>query len=84
MMRQTSLQAYQHVRKAIGGRQQTVLSAILTLGISTDKHLAKFLQWPINCVTPRRGELVKLGLVKEMGKVVQNGRLVMVWSGCDV
>ena len=79
MIRQTSLQAYQHVRKAIGGRQQIVLSTILELGIATDKQLAKFLQWPINYVTPRRGELVKKGLVREMGTVEHDGRSVMVW-----
>ena len=81
MIRQTSLMAYSEVKRVVGVRQQLVLSAILSLGVATDKQLAKFLQWPINCVTPRRGELVKLGRVKELGTVDQDGRSVMVWCG---
>ncbi len=79
-MRQTSLQAYQHVRTAIGGRQQLVLSAILQLGIATDKQVAKSLQWPINCLTPRRLELVKAGLVEEVGVTNIDGRKQIIWK----
>ena len=30
-----------------------------------DFQIAKYLLWPINCVTPRRGELVELGFVEK-------------------
>jgi len=32
-----------------------------------DKKIVEALGWPVNCVTPRRGELVNIGLIEEAG-----------------
>lgn len=44
-------------------RQQAVLAQLAEHGELSDQDLSMKLGWPINCVTPRRGELVELGLV---------------------
>lgn len=77
-VRPTSLEAYDSVD--IGARQREVLNAIRELGAATDKEIARFLGWEINRITPRRGELVAAGLVKERGVVEQNGRKAITWS----
>lgn len=49
-------------------------------GVS-DKELAMILQVPINRVTPRRHELLKMGLIKELCtvKCSQTGRTMSLW-----
>jgi predicted transcriptional regulator len=47
----------------------------------TDKQLADFMNWEINCITPRRGELVKKGLIRDSGKVdMSKGRPATLWE----
>ena len=79
MIQQTSLQAYELLQPKLGAKQQEVLSALRVLKQATDKDLARFLGWPINTITPRRLELERAGLVRERGRVVQNGRTRIVW-----
>lgn len=46
----------------------------------TDKDVDKGLQWEINRVTPRRGELENLGLIVSSGYLVQaNNRRAHTW-----
>ena len=81
MMQQTSLLAYEELNKGgLSVRQTSVLRAIKRCGVVSDKSLANVLNWPINCVTPRRGELVKAGVVVEVGVALENGRKVLVWG----
>lgn len=47
----------------LGEKQLAVLDA-LRIGPMSNKALAKHLEWPINCVTPRTKELRDLGLVE--------------------
>jgi len=54
--------AYAHIADHVNERQQAILD-VLSIGPMTDKAMAKRLGWPINRVTPRRGELVSQGLV---------------------
>ncbi len=82
MMRQTSLEAFHEIKLGLPSRREAVLSAIKHLVLVSDRQLSVFLQWPINCVTPRRNELVKNGVVVESGCRIENGRRVTVW--CEV
>lgn len=66
-VRQTSLMAYYQATENLGQKQLSVLKAIDVLGVCNDKMIADYLNWSINRVTPRRGELRSLGLIKEMG-----------------
>ena len=48
--------------------RQMVFIAIRKLGPCNDRELSEHLQWPINRITPRRGELMKKGLIVFDGK----------------
>ena len=58
-MEQTSLEAYRTLDRET--RRQKVLDVFCKNPdcTFTDKELGYMLRWPINCVTPRRGELAK-------------------------
>ena len=58
-MRQTSLLAFAEARKSLNNKQKLVLEAIEEIAPCSDKQIASHLDWPINSVTPRRGELFK-------------------------
>lgn len=66
-MQDTSLLAYRKIQLTLGNKQEVVLRLIRAAtrcGMDmTDFELAKALHWKINTVTPRRNELVKLGMV---------------------
>lgn len=69
MMQQTSLFAYAQLQAdpvRLSERQRKVYQALQEKP-ATDKETAAKLHWPINTVTPRRGELVKIGLVEKCG-----------------
>lgn len=75
---QTSLPAY----KAPGKDQcrDKVFEAIRVLGVCNDRQISEFLNWPINRVTPRRGELETEGKIVSDGKRKgKEGRLVNWW-----
>lgn len=69
-MQQTSLLAYQSILKTgeLGDMQKKVWETIKAHPDSTDKEISLYAQMPINCVTPRRNELVKAGFVFNVGK----------------
>ena len=80
--RQTSLPAYQEAKENIKTKQQTVLDAIIFLGVCCDHQIAEYLGWAINRVTPRRKELVEAGRVEcaYKGKDFETGRTVNFWQ----
>ncbi len=84
MVQQTSLLAFQEIKKDLGKRQKKVLAVLEQLkqlgGSATDKQLSTYLHWPINCITPRRNELVKKGLIVTKGTTLQDGRKAMLWA----
>jgi len=62
-MQQTSLQAFEKVLPKIGERQLLVLEHLRWVGEATDAMICQSIKLPINCVTPRRNELVKKGCI---------------------
>lgn len=78
-IQQTSLFAFNKLQRVLGARQKAVYHA-LQLASMTDKQIANYLGWEINVVTPRRGELVKMGMVRKAGIVNQNGRSAISWE----
>ncbi len=78
----TSLPAYQEAQININKKQQAVLDAIHALGVCCDHQIAEYLGWPINRVTPRRGELIDAGLIEMSfrGKDFETNRTVNFWK----
>jgi hypothetical protein len=79
----TSLEAWTKIQCRLGQKQSEMYQFFKShpnIKFS-DKHLAHNLQWPINTVTPRRGELCKLGLVEDAGKIMDHSTkcCVHVW-----
>jgi DNA-binding MarR family transcriptional regulator len=61
--------------------QRAVLRTLACCGKMTDAELATTLGWTINRITPRRGELVKLGLVAAKGqKKSAHDRQAVIWQ----
>ncbi len=77
---QSSLPAYKELGK--DKCRQIVLQAISSIGICNDRQISEYLNWPINRITPRRGELVQLGSIMQDRKQVdpQTGRTVSYWT----
>lgn len=80
-MQETSREAYQYIRDSLGERQQLVFDGILKLGCPTNLELSKYLHIPINQVTPRTNELVKMFFVTECEKRICSisGRTAISW-----
>lgn len=82
-MKDTSLEAYNHLvkTKKLSPARQIVLSVFEMVGEPlTDKDIAAALDWPINRVTGRRGELVKAGILAEAGKVKRGNTHETLWE----
>lgn len=84
-MQQTSIINYIELKESgkLGRRQELVYSALNQLGQATDMELAKFMGFDDpNRSKPRRNELVKLGLVTELGKrsCKITGKTAIVWK----
>jgi len=82
-IRATSLEAYRALTKeALGLRQKLVLKALEAMGRASDKELSFALGWPINTITPRRGELEDMGLIECVGEQFDSKtqRHEIVWS----
>ena len=81
LVRQTSLEAYSRIKKELGSRQQEIFDCFEGNGSCTNLEVSKMIGVPINCVTPRTNELVKLGLVIEDEKRNCNvsGRKSISW-----
>ena len=80
MIQQTSLLAYSEVLIGLNEKQQRVLEAIISLGDCYDQKIADHLKWTINCVTPRRLELLESGKIENIGLLKnKSNRSVMGW-----
>jgi hypothetical protein len=79
--KQTSLPAYKEARISKDYCRQIVLITIRKLGVCNDRQISEELKWPINRVTPRRGELVDTKHVINVGKGKdpKSGRTVNWW-----
>ena len=77
---QSSLPAYKELGK--DRCREIVLKAISSIGVCNDRQLSEHLNWPINRITPRRGELVQLGFIMQDKKQVdpQTKRTVSYWK----
>ena len=53
-------------------RQGKVFEALYKHGPMSDKQIAAKLHWPINTVTPRRGELYGMGFIDDVGRQYDN------------
>lgn len=86
MIQETSKTAYIEIKPELGQRQEEVLNLIKDYTLKgknlTNTEIGKILERPINAITPRTNELVKLGLVKESEKRRCNvtGRTAIAWS----
>lgn len=79
----TSLEAFRMLtQEDLSNRQEKVLKAIEELGPISDKQIGMVLGWPINCVTPRRGELEDMGVIRNVGEQFDDHsrRHEMTWS----
>jgi len=83
MIQETSVESYLEISKHLGDKQEEVLFAIKQMVAGTDTEIANYLGYSdINCVRPRRFELVELGLVREVGKRICSitGKRAIVWG----
>jgi len=77
---ETSKQSYRKITD-LGDRQREVYDALQAMGSATDRELTEKLDWEINQLLPRRGELVEYGFVKKSGEKYNPAtkRNVTVW-----
>ncbi len=82
-VRQTSIDAYKAILPSLSNRQKEVFEVLAKHpeGL-TDQELADKLGWPINEVTPRRGELFLFKWVVKQGKKVseRTKRACYIWK----
>lgn len=79
MIQETSEIAYYKLN--LSQSQKRVYDVITVLGCPTNLEISTFTRIPINQVTPRTNELVKMGLVVECEKRTCSisGRLAISW-----
>lgn len=83
MLADTSLKAYRtEVKNTLLKRQVVVMKAFNKNGNMSNSELASLLGWPINTVTPRVNELVKLKRLTHIRtkKCKVTGRSVKEWG----
>jgi len=80
-IQQTSLESFRDIKKELGKRQQCVFDGFISNGSCTNLELSRMLGLPINQITPRTNELVKMGLVVEDKKrsCDVSGRKAIAW-----
>ena len=82
MIQQTSLYSFFMISEMELGKRQMQVYSIIKNNPLTNKKIAELLKLPINQVTPRTNELVKLGLIEKKGQVIQeNRRQAILWGG---
>lgn len=64
-VQQTSILSFKATLPTLSHKQAVMYEALKKVKAPvTDRELTKILGWPINTVTPRRGELEKLGYIE--------------------
>lgn len=67
-VQQTSILSFKATLPTLSHKQSVMYEAFKKVKAPvTDRDLTKILGWPINTVTPRRGELEKLGHITQAG-----------------
>lgn len=81
-LQQTSLEAYRSIVAQLGDKQAQVFRCFQGSQPLTDKDLSRILNWPINCITPRRGELADRNMIKPDGFSIDpnTGRRCTRWK----
>ena len=69
----TSYEAYERIKADLPEKRKAVLKAAEKGTEWCNDTLAWRMNWPINCVTPRTGELRKRGLLIDTRKKEHNG-----------
>lgn len=69
-------------RLDIGEKQAAVLGVILEYGPISDRGIAEILSRTINTITPRRGELLAAGHIRQFGvaKDLETGMSAATWE----
>ena len=83
MIQETSLQAYEEVKKTLSEKQFQVWKTLKRSRLAmTNTEIADYLHWSINRVTPRVNELVKLFRVEMKAKrfCKITGRRAIAWG----
>ena len=80
-MRQTSIKAFFSIKNLMP-KQKVIYQVIKRRKEINNRMLSDVLNWPINTVTPRVNELVKMGVVYEstVKKDKKTGRLSIFWK----
>jgi hypothetical protein len=80
--RNTAVQTYHDIIDSLPDRRMVVYKALLELKTACNLDVADFLKLPINRVTPRMNELVKLEVVVEdhRGLCGTTNRRVIYWK----
>ena len=82
-IQQTSLTCYKELADdgILCARQSQVLSAFKAHGCHTNLEISRITGLPINTITGRVRELVKMGLLEEIGKKRDTtGRTAIIWG----
>ena len=79
-VKETSREAYYQLEN-LSEKRKKVFETIKELGIACNLDVAYKLQWPINRVTPRTNELVKMKMVAEAKRDItpRTGKKVIFW-----
>jgi len=79
-MQETSIEAFRLVLPKIGKRQLLVLGTLNEP--LTDAMISKVVKLPINCITNRRGEIFKKGLIDKIsiGKCLVTNNRAIYWK----
>lgn len=82
MIQDTSKEAYVGISAELGHRQRQVLDAFKQFGPHTNLEISRLLGLPINQVTPRTNELVKMGCLQSTIKrrCTISKKNAIVWS----
>lgn len=82
MVTSTSREAYASIVHRISDKQTEVLMALMNGGAMTNKEISRYMHREINTITPRTGELVKMGFIFEKEKVpdFETGRRASRWE----
>lgn len=82
MYSSNSREAYASIATHINEKQREVLQAILEGGAMTNKEISRYMRREINTITPRTGELCKMGFIYEACKVpdFETGRRASKWE----
>ena len=67
-IRDTSVKAFVEILEDLGLREMQVFQAIHSIQPCSDKMIAKYLNWKINCVTGRRNTLSEFNVIRLVKK----------------